>query len=413
MSLDHSALLGIAVAFGCGLLLGIERERRRGDRLARRHPGVRSFALTAVIGALAQALGGQLVLAGAALVVLLGVGARWRDRSAAERGIATELALFLCYLIGVGAIDNPTLMGAVAVVIAAVLNLRDKLHRFARTTLRPGELRAALIFAAAVAIVMPLLPDAGATWLFGANPRALWTLVVTIMAIQAVAHIAMRAAGPRMGLSASGLASGFISGVATIATMGARAREAPGIAAACMSAALMSNISTFVLLWLVVLAVAPGQVAVMAPVLLAGTLAAAGLAALSLAGQPVAAPAQPAGTVFNLRQALLFAAGLSAASAALSYANAHLGAGVAIAGAALAGFFDVHAATASAVGLLANGAAAGRDVQLSVLLAISCNMVSKTVGALAGGGGFALRIGARLVLILAATWLPFLFAGRI
>jgi hypothetical protein len=52
-------------------------------------------------------------------------------------------------------------------------------------------------------------------------------------------------------------------------------------------------------------------------------------------------------------------------------------------------------------------------VQLSVLLAISCNMVSKTVGALAGGGGFALRIGARLVLILAATWLPFLFAGRI
>jgi uncharacterized membrane protein (DUF4010 family) len=408
MVLDDTAALGIAVAFGCGLLLGIERERRRGDRPRRRHPGVRSFALTATIGALAQALAGQLVLPGAFLVAALTLAARWRDRSASERGIATELALFLCYLLGVGAIGNPALMAGIAVILALTLNLRDTLHQFARSTLRPGELRDALIFAFAVAIIMPLLPDENVPWLLGLNPRTLWTLVITIMGIQAAAHITLRAAGPAMGLAASGLASGCISGVATIATMGMRGREHPDLRPACISAALASNISTFLLLWIVAWTVAPAQFGVMVPLLTAGTLAAAAVTAISLYGQPKAEFAVGSSAMFSIRQALLFAVALSGASAALAYANAHLGVGVAITGAALAGFFDVHAAAGSALGLLANGSAPAPEVQLSVLLAISCNMVSKGVGAFAGGASFAVHIIVRLCLILAATWAPYL-----
>jgi uncharacterized membrane protein (DUF4010 family) len=399
---------GIGVAFICGLLLGIERERRRGDQRQRYHPGVRSFALTAVVGALAQALGGQLVLAGALLVVLLAVAQRRHDRSAPRRGIATELALFLSFLLGVGAIGSPTLVTGIAVVAAITLNLRDFLHRFLRHVLRAGELRDGLLFAAAVLVVRPLLPDAGAPWLLGVNPRALWTLVVIILGIQAAAHIALRIAGPRMGLAASGLASGFISGVATIAAMGPRWRETPGLRTAFLSAALMSNISTFVLLWIVAATIAPGALAVAAPTLACGTLAAVALAAASLARQVrVDYLPDPATPVFRVRQALLFALGLGGASAALAYANAHLGGQAAIAGVAITGFFDVHAAAGSAFALLASGSATAHEVQLSVLLAISCNMISKAAGAGAGGWHYFLQVSSRLTLILAVTWIPF------
>ena len=411
MAFDQSAATAVAVAFACGLLLGIERERRRGDRHGRHHAGVRSFALTALIGALAQLAGGALVLAGAVLVILLGVSARWRDRSAPARGLATELALFLCYLLGVVAVGNPALAGGVAVLVAVTLNLRDVLHQFARRTLRPGELRDGLLFAAAVLIVRPLLPDAGPDWLPGIDLRALWTLVVVLMGIQAAAHIALRLLGPRLGLAASGLASGFISGVATIAAMGARSRHEAALGPACLAGAAISNISTYVLLWIVVLTVAPAALGVMAPMLGFGTAAAVAVALYGVFRLPPApAEALPEAPVFRFSQALVFALGFSAASAAVSFANAHLGAGAAIASTALAGFFDVHAATGSALGIFVNAGATVQATQLAVLLAISCNMASKLAGALAGGPGFVLRIGIRLGLILLATWLPYILA---
>jgi uncharacterized membrane protein (DUF4010 family) len=408
MALDSSVLPGLAAAFGCGLLLGIERERRRGDRRNRHHPGVRSFALTGVAGALAKALGGELVMPGAVLVILLAVSARWHDRSAADRGIATELALFLCYLLGVAAIGNPVLAAGVAVVIWATLGLRDRLHDFVRNTLRPAEVRDGLILAAAVLVVRPLLPDAPQAWLFGVNLRTVWTLVVSIMAIQAAAHIALRVAGARLGLAASSIASGFISGVATIATLGARSRESPQLRGACVTGALASNVSTYLLLWIVLAAVAPQQWQQIAPLLGAGMGMIALVAGVSWFLQPAGAYSEPEETrVFSIRQAILFAVGLSGASAALAFANSRLGAEAAITGAALAGFFDVHAAAASAMGLLVDGKAAMQEVQLAVLLAISCNMVSKLAGAAAGGWRYAAWVGGGLALILAATWLPY------
>ena len=46
----------LSAALGCGLLVGIERERRKGQGDDRDVAGVRSFAVAAVCGALAQSL---------------------------------------------------------------------------------------------------------------------------------------------------------------------------------------------------------------------------------------------------------------------------------------------------------------------------------------------------------------------
>ena len=88
----YAALAVLASALGCGLLMGIERERRKGSGPHRALAGVRSFTLASLTGA-AAALSGSVALlgAGAAFVAALGVVAYARDRSE-NPGVATEIA---------------------------------------------------------------------------------------------------------------------------------------------------------------------------------------------------------------------------------------------------------------------------------------------------------------------------------
>jgi uncharacterized membrane protein (DUF4010 family) len=341
------------------------------------------------------------------LVASLSVAAYWRDRSE-DPGITTELALMLSFLLGVAAIDSPELAAGAAVVVAALLHLRSPLHHFARVSLTRTEMRDALIFAGAALVIRPLLPDAGSRWLLGVNPTTLWTLAILIMGIQAAAHVGLRLAGPRLGMAMSGFAAGFVSSIAATAAMGARCRAEPGLLAPCVAGALMSNVVTYVLLWVVAATIAPAHLRLLAPVMAGALGAALAVGALSLAGQRGAPPcAPPAGRLFDLRQALMFAVLLSAATSALAFLNDRLGQGALLGGTALAGFFDLHAAAGSALSLLAGALATPRAAMLAVLLAITTNNVSKAAAALAGGWRFAARIHAGLAVVLLAAWLPF------
>jgi uncharacterized membrane protein YhiD involved in acid resistance len=72
MSFRAATLTGLGVALGCGLLIGIERERRKGSGPTRALAGVRTFTLASLAGAMAQALGQPLLVgAGAVLILLL------------------------------------------------------------------------------------------------------------------------------------------------------------------------------------------------------------------------------------------------------------------------------------------------------------------------------------------------------
>jgi len=65
---DPSTLLGLSVALGIGLLIGAERERRKGSGPTRGAAGIRTFAVASLLGAVAVLLGGELVLAVVATV---------------------------------------------------------------------------------------------------------------------------------------------------------------------------------------------------------------------------------------------------------------------------------------------------------------------------------------------------------
>ena len=404
-------LFGFAAALGGGLLIGIERERRKGFGAGRALAGVRTFALASLTGAAAGVLAQPLLtFAGAALVLALAAIGRWR-RQPRDPGVTTELALFVTYLLGVMAIDRPIAAAGGSIVVAALLVSRRSLHEFSVDVLTERELRDGLLFAACALIVLPLLPAQTATWLGGASPRRIFALVVAFMGIQAAGYVALRLAGPRLGLSLSGLAAGFVSSTGTIASLGSRARTEPKLRAACVSAALFSNIGTVVLLAIVIGAVYPPALAVAAPSLTAALVAAITSAGVGFRIQPVhAASKAPRGRAFNLIHALGFAAALTGVTAAMSIISSRLGRLAANAAVAIAALFDVHAASASVVSLAAKGAISPEAALFPILVALSANTLSKLSAAFAAGGPrYGVAVAAGLLAILAAAWLPFVW----
>ena len=98
---------GIAVAGGCGLLIGLERERRKQQLAAPEEAGIRSFAIAALGGAIAQTMAQPLLVAvgGLAVGAMLAVSALRRRKTG--RDVTGELALFVTYLVGVLCSSRP------------------------------------------------------------------------------------------------------------------------------------------------------------------------------------------------------------------------------------------------------------------------------------------------------------------
>lgn len=407
-------VLGLSVALGAGLLIGLDRERRKGSGPDREPAGIRSFTLAALGGALAQALGlPALVLLGGAMVALLAAMAYWRSPPG-DPGLTTELALFVTYLVGVLAMQQPALGAGAAAAVALLLAARERLHRFATAALSDAELHDALVLAALVLVVLPLTP--AEPWLGGLVPRTLVLLVVLILALQGAGHLAGRWLGPRAGPALAGLFSGFVSSTATVAAMGARVRAQPAQAAAWEAGAMLSTAATWIQALVMLLAITPALAARLLPGALAGAL----VAAASGVWRARAAPgvhgdeSSPRHGPLRLRAALLLGAVLVAVSLAVRWAQQGFGDKGVLAGAALAALADAHAAVASLATLHASGGIAGRLTLVGVLLAIATNSVTRTItAAVAGGPRYALRLGLSLALSGTAALLALWAAGAL
>lgn len=210
---------GFVVALAVGLLIGAERERRRRDPTVGMAGGLRTHVITALAGATAvQFPGVAMVVLGAAVVGALVVVAYARDRSA-DRGLTSEITLFATYLLGALAPQVPTLAAAIGAVIALVLALRTALHRFVRHTLRDDEALDVLLLAAAVLVVLPLLPDRAIDRFGVINPQGIWGLTLLVLGINAGGYFALRTLGPGRGLPLAGFFGGFVSSTATIGVL--------------------------------------------------------------------------------------------------------------------------------------------------------------------------------------------------
>ncbi|HET9823032.1 MAG TPA: DUF4010 domain-containing protein [Burkholderiaceae bacterium] len=400
--------IGLLVALGVGLLVGVERERRKGRGPSREAAGLRTFALASVAGALAQsAAPGALVAAGAAGVAALAALAYWRSMRgpAPQRdpGVTTELALLVTYLVGVQCAVEPAVGAGCGALLTALLAARERLHRWATEALTDLELRDALVLTALALVIVPLAPTAPWPWLGGLAPRTVAWLVLVILGLQALAHLAQRVIGARRALRLAGLLGGFVSSTATIATYGARARSqrAP-MARHLAGAATLSGTATWVQSMVLAALVSPallpdlwGPAATGAVVCVAAGLW-WGRDHGAIADAPPTQPQRP----LRVREALWVAALLLGVSVAITALQSQFGARGLLAGTALAALADAHSPIAAAFGLHAGGTLTSTRAAQALLLAIGVNTVSRSVVALAAGGA---AYGARVASALFAS----------
>lgn len=408
-------VLGFLVALGVGLLIGIDRERKKGEGPTRGAAGLRTFTLASLAGAAGIAVGGEILMATVVLGVTAFAGLSYWHARENDPGLTTEIALVLTALLGGLAIRDPAYAAGIGVVTAALLNARTELHRFVRSVLTAEEIRDLLVFAGATLIVLPLLPDHPIGPYGAFDLRTVWVVVILVMGVGALGYIAVRAVGSRFGLPLAGLASGFISSSATIGAMGARAAKEPDLMKPAVAGAVLSSVATVVQLAILIAVTSlPTLEAFIMPLVLSGATAVlyGGIFTLWALKQRREAQETP-GSAFSLKTALTFAAILATILVLAAALQDWFGETGVILAAGAGGFADAHSAAISVASLVADGRLEPSAAIVPILVAFTTNTLTKMIFAVsAGGRTFALYVIPGLILMVIAAWAGILFVPK-
>jgi uncharacterized membrane protein (DUF4010 family) len=383
------------VALAIGLLLGLERERSHNRALP---AGSRSFALLALLGAVAATFSPWAVVAGLAVIGVLMALAYFRTNSE-DPGTTTEIAALVAYLLGALAYTRPAVAVALAVVVVGLLVSKMRIHRFARDIVTEVEMEDAIKFFAVAFVVLPLLPDQALGPYGVLNPAKVWLLVVLLTGIGWLGYLGVRALGAQRGLLVTGLAGGFVSASATTAAMG-RLSRTTGLRAP-LASALAASLATFIQLVVVIAYVDPDVLRRLWPPVLASALVLTGVAtfvyrgAVHEAGDPQSegqpdaqsgAGAMAAGRPFALRPAVILAAVLVFALLLGRWGADVLGPRGAVLAAFGAGLADAHAGSVAAASLAAKGDIAVDTALAGIAAAMGSNLLVKVALAFGSGG---------------------------
>lgn len=372
----------MASALGCGLLIGLERERsaRQNDELS--FAGLRSFAICSVLGAICFLLGQWVGLVGAVIVGALTLTSIKNQNN--YPGITTELVFVMTYFIGALCLWNPTLAAGLSVIITIILMAKRSMHSIGRKWITEAEFKDGIFLLTLVLIALPLTPN---TPLWGSvlNPYVILKLLVLILSVQALAHFAKRLLSSKNAMILSSLASGFVSSTATIASLGMEVRAGRAHPVANAGAALMSCVATLLQLLIIVAGVSMLWLkTILIPTLIATAVLA--VCALFLLRKSTAAQqttTQPDSRMFSLKEAALIAVLLTVIQAMVYGLSVLLGDAGLIAGTLLASLFEIHAAMATVV---MQGTPEHTMVFYAFILGMGIHAISKSINAFLTGG---------------------------
>ena len=369
----------LAVAFGIGALVGLEREQSESGGL---FAGSRTFPLFALYGALVQAFFPALlpvaVLAIAAPVTIAYIGKVWIE---GDMGLTTLMTALLTVVLG--ALTTHSERGAVlAVVVAgvvtALLSAKGPIHRFA-DQIDEHERRASVKFILVVFVVFPLLPDRELDAVFGLNPQYVWLMVVFVSGLSFVAYVLGRAIGVERGIVLTGVLGGFVSSTATAVSMAERTREAASLYQVCAFSTIIASIVMFPRALI--------EVAVVNRALL--PVVAVPLGAMTGVGVIVAGVVYWRSTVadfdaeteiqnpFRLRPALFFGAVFAVVLLVSEFAHASLGESGIYAAAFVSGLADVDAITLTLSTLAADGTISSHVAATGIVIGAIANTLMK------------------------------------
>ncbi len=412
-----------AVAFGIGLLIGIERGwKTRRDKPGSRAAGVRTFTiiglLGGVIGAVAEAagigsVGGGLLfgLSFAAFAGVITVFCREENVAENEHSATTAIAAMLAFALGAYSfLGDLRVAAAAAVVAVGVLAMREDIHGAVKSITWP-ELRSALMLLAMTFVILPVVPDDPVGPFGGVNPREIWLIAILLAGASFVGYVAVKYFGGTRGVLIASAVGGLVSSTAVMAANARRAAAAEASARLLAGGAMLATAVSIARTGVIVGALNPSMLVHVALPLAAAALAAAA-GALAMAVREARSSGRERATKFRnpfdfvpVVGFALFLGALVLVSRAIAE---NFGAGGAVLTALIAGLGDVDAIAVS-MSKLAPGTLGIRDAALAVLAAVFANGVSKAaIGGGVAGGSFAVAVWAMTGAAVAAgvgAWL--------
>ncbi|MDN0085301.1 MgtC/SapB family protein [Crenobacter sp. SG2305] len=266
-----------AVALSIGLLIGVERERKR-HALA----GIRTFPLAALFGCLTGMLAEQ---TGAPLlppIGLLTIAAfgflphshipNEGDPAApvSEPHTTTLIALLVTYSLGLLIWHGgSSLAVALGVATAALLYLKPELTGLLQKLARHDFL-SLLQFVALSFIVLPILPNRSFGPYHAFNPYIVWLMVVLIVGVSLSGYLLVRLLGERASGPLLGILGGLASSTATSLVYSREVRTNPASAPFAKLVILFANLILFARLIVLALLVVPGAARPIALMMLPG-----------------------------------------------------------------------------------------------------------------------------------------------
>ncbi len=393
----------LLVALAIGLLVGLERERRKGEGASRSPAGLRTFALVGVLGGVSALAGdiGLIIVCGS--FVALGTLAAYVLGDRKDPGLTGEVALVVTYALGVLANKEPTIALEAGIVMTALLAFRAPLHSIVRERITDQELFDALIFAIAALVILPVLPNRPVDPFGLLNPYTLWRLAVVAMGLSFAGYVAQRLLGRRFGLLVAGLAAGLVSSTAAVAAMGSQTKDQPEQVGESAAGAVASMIGSLGYLAAIIWAVSPRLALMLAiPLSFSAVLMLAYAAWLVRRPNKTLARAEHVGRAFNGMSILLFVALVGGFSLVSEFLIRWLGAPGAFVGAAILGLADAHATSVSMATLAAGDRLTVFAAAIGVVLTLTTNMGVKIPTAFVAGSqsyGRLVTIGVGLLLV--------------
>jgi uncharacterized membrane protein (DUF4010 family) len=381
---DLDLAIRFGAALGLGLLLGLERERKRDAELL--FGGVRTFALIALLGAVGAFMEremnqGWLILAAFIALSALVIVSYATTAARGSLGITTEVTALLAFIVGALCGWEKVAVASVTTVICLLLlTLKDFLHGLARRV-ELADVEATLQFAVISVIILPLLPNEtfGPAPIDVINPYKIWLMVVLIAGLNFLGYLLVKVLGNEHGLVVTGILGGLVSSTAVTLSFSQRSRREPAMSSAFVLAIVIAWTIMFVRVVVMVAVVNRAMAGGLALAL--GWVAAAGLVvslvlwrrSRSRETGVVTAGANP----FELSEAIKFGLLFGIVTVVAKAAEVYLGAtGLYLAG-AVAGLTDVDAISLSMANLARTSPEILTIAQRTIVIAVISNTLVK------------------------------------
>lgn len=230
--MDYNDLIILAIAFGLGLLVGLQREKSSPDMA-----GVRTFTLISVLGVFAGFLSRDFEnpfifpmfgIAITALMVTANI-LKSKDEENPDVGQTTEVAALLMFAIGGYLVLGDQIIAVISGgALAVLLYLKERLHGFI-DKLKHKDLSAIMIFVAISMVVLPILPNETYGPLDVLNPQNIWLMVTLIVGISVIGYFIYKFVGKKTGIITNGILGGMISSTATTVSYSRKTKDVKAI----------------------------------------------------------------------------------------------------------------------------------------------------------------------------------------